>query len=119
MLKAPTMLPFPDPLVDLSVAIMMASRPRQPNILSKTGPMNCFQGRLGRLVLLITEDDVKELMDMRRTIHSLESAFSFQSQGHVQMPNRQVMKEEGSSAVVRVIPASVPGLKALGVKLLL
>jgi len=71
------------------------------------------------LVLLITEDDVKELMDSKRTIHSLESAFSLQSQGHVQMPNRQVMKEEGSSAVVRVMPASVPGLNALGVKLLL
>ena len=71
------------------------------------------------MVLIINESEVNELIDMPSAITSLEAAFREQSDGRVLLPNRQVMQEAGSQAVVRIMPASAIKLKALGLKVLL
>ena len=69
-------------------------------------------------MLILTEDDVNELLDMKSAIACLEKAFREQSDRRFQMPERQVFKAS-DSAVVRLMAASMPELKTLGLKVLL
>ena len=58
-------------------------------------------GGKGQMILLLSEDDVTSLMDMKTTIACIEAAFKEQScENRVLMPPRQVMKENNSDAVV-------------------
>jgi len=70
------------------------------------------------MVLLLTEADVNQLLDMRGAVTCLEKAFREQSEKRFQMPERQVFKAS-DSAVVRVMMASMPKLDTLGLKVLL
>ncbi len=71
------------------------------------------------MILLLSEDDVTSLMDMKTTIACIEAAFKEQSENRVLMPPRQVMKENNSDAVVRIMAASASGIESLGLKALL
>jgi len=71
------------------------------------------------MVLILNEADVDALLDMQSTITTLEAAFREQSAGRILLPNRQVIQEPGSQAIVRIMPASASKLKALGLKVLL
>lgn len=68
--------------------------------------------------LILSESDVRELLDMRSAISSIETAFEEQSKKHFLLPERQVFKST-DSAVVRLMAASLPQLNTLGLKVLL
>jgi ornithine cyclodeaminase/alanine dehydrogenase-like protein (mu-crystallin family) len=71
------------------------------------------------MVLILTESDVDAMLDMRTVIECLESAYLEQSLGHVQLLDRQTLSEPDTGAIVRIMAASVTGLRALGLKALL
>lgn len=71
------------------------------------------------MVLLLKESDIETLVDMKSTVTCMEAAFREQSEGRTLLPDRQVIQEAGSDAVVRIMAASVPTLQALGLKTLL
>ena len=68
--------------------------------------------------LILSESDVRELLDMRSAISSVETAFEEQSKKRFLLPERQVFKST-DSAVVRLMAASLPQLHILGLKVLL
>lgn len=69
------------------------------------------------MALLLTEDNIKQLLDTRGAISYLERAFREQSKGNVLMPGRQLLREKDSNAVVRIMSASVPAMNDLGAKI--
>jgi ornithine cyclodeaminase/alanine dehydrogenase-like protein (mu-crystallin family) len=68
--------------------------------------------------LILSESDVRELLDMRSAISCIETAFEEQSKKRFLLPERQVFKST-DSAVVRFMAASLPQLNTLGLKVLL
>jgi len=70
------------------------------------------------MVLILTEKDVYNLLDMKSSVACLERAFREQSEKRFLMPERQVFKPT-EAAVVRIMTASIPKLDTLGLKVLL
>lgn len=70
------------------------------------------------MVLILSESDVNELVDMKSAISCLESAFREQSEKRFLLPERQFFKA-ADNAVVRIMAASIPALNSLGLKVLL
>ena len=70
------------------------------------------------MVLILSESDVNQLLDMKSTISCLESAFCEQSENRFLLPDRQVFSAT-DSAIVRVMGASIPRLQSLALKALL
>jgi alanine dehydrogenase len=70
------------------------------------------------MVLILSESDVNELVDMKTAILCLEKAFREQSEKRFLLPERQFFKA-ADNAVVRIMAASIPELNSLGLKVLL
>ena len=70
------------------------------------------------MVLILSESDVNELVDMKAAISCLKSAFREQSEKRFLLPKRQFFKA-ADNAVVRIMAASIPELNSLGLKVLL
>jgi alanine dehydrogenase len=69
------------------------------------------------MVLVLSRNDVEELLRMDDTIRSCEDAFRQFGEGKVQMPLRLVMRVEQPTGVITVMPAHLLESKAIGVKL--
>ena len=67
------------------------------------------------MAILLTRDDVKQLLDMKSTMEILENAFSELAAGEAVMPQRTPIKVE-KPGVSLFMPALLPGMGALGAK---
>jgi alanine dehydrogenase len=68
------------------------------------------------MAILLTRDDVQQLLDMKSTIAILEQAFAELAAGRAVMPQRTPIKVEHAPGVALFMPAMLPGLGALGAK---
>ncbi len=68
------------------------------------------------MALLLTRENVHELLDMKSTIDILSKAFAELAAGAVDMPQRTPIKVEQAPGVALFMPAFLPALGALGAK---
>jgi alanine dehydrogenase len=68
------------------------------------------------MAILLTRADVQQLLDMNNTISILEQAFAELAAGSAVMPQRTPIKTADPPGVALFMPAMLPGLGALGAK---
>jgi alanine dehydrogenase len=68
------------------------------------------------MVLYLTQEDVKQILDMKTTIEVVEYGFREMGFGRVEMPTRIYLHFQKSTGVLITMPAYVEGLNAAGVK---
>jgi len=68
------------------------------------------------MAILLTRENVQELLDMKATIEILEQAFSELAAGEVNMPQRTPIKVSEPPGVSLFMPAFIPGIGSLGAK---
>jgi len=68
------------------------------------------------MVLILTDEDAQGLVTMNDSIRVIEKAFAAQVIGEVVMPRRMTVTSPGLTGSLRVMPAAIPSLKALGLK---
>ncbi len=69
------------------------------------------------MTLYLTQDEVKEILDMGSTLEAVENAFSEMGKGNIEMPARVYLHFEEHNGVLIAMPAYMPGLNAAGTKL--
>jgi len=67
-------------------------------------------------MLLLTRDDVERLVTMREAIAVMQSLFVELGQGAVDLPERSVLEVGGAGGAALFMPAHVPALGGLGLK---
>jgi alanine dehydrogenase len=68
------------------------------------------------MVLYLTQDDVKQVLDMKTTIEVVEDGFKEMGFGRVEMPTRIYLHFEKNNGVLITMPAYIEALNAAGVK---
>ncbi len=68
------------------------------------------------MVLYLTQDDVKQVLDMKTTIEVVEYGFKEMGLGRVEMPTRIYLHFEKHNGVLISMPAYIENLNAAGVK---
>jgi len=68
------------------------------------------------MAILLTRENVQELLDMKSTIEILEKAFAELAAGNVDMPQRTPIKSADPPGVSLFMPASIPSIGSLGAK---
>jgi len=68
------------------------------------------------MALLLRREDVQQLLDISSTIEILERAFAELAAGTVTMPQRTALRVEQAAGVALFMPAFLPGMGALGAK---
>ncbi len=68
------------------------------------------------MVLYLTQDDVKQVLDMKTTIEVVEYGFKEMGFGRVEMPTRIYLHFEKHNGVLITMPAYIEALNAAGVK---
>lgn len=68
------------------------------------------------MAILLTRENVQELLDMRSTIEILEKAFSELAAGEANMPQRTPIRVADPPGVSLFMPAFIPGIGSLGAK---
>jgi alanine dehydrogenase len=69
------------------------------------------------MTLYLTQDEVKEILDMSSTLEAVENAFAEMGKGNIEMPARVYLHFEEHNGVLIAMPAYMPGLNAAGTKL--
>ncbi len=68
------------------------------------------------MAILLTMSDVQKVLDMKSTIEILEKGFSELAAGQAVMPQRTPIRVEEAPGLALFMPAYLPGMKALGAK---
>ncbi|MCP4760477.1 MAG: ornithine cyclodeaminase family protein [archaeon] len=68
------------------------------------------------MVLLLSGNEVKELLDMKSAIEAVEMGFTEIARGEVIMPQRASLKEPAPGLTL-IMPANIPKMKALACKI--
>lgn len=82
-------------------------------VLNQGADTNVFGARM---VLYLTQDDVRQILDMRTTIEVVEYGFKEMGFGKVEMPTRIYLHFEKNNGVLITMPAYIETLNAAGVK---
>lgn len=68
------------------------------------------------MAILLTMKDVQQVLDMKSTIEILEQGFSELAAGQAVMPQRTPIRVEAAPGLALFMPAYLPGMQALGAK---
>ena len=72
---------------------------------------------MNRVVLYLSQDEVKQVLDMKTTIDVVENGFKEMGLGRVEMPTRIYLHFEKYNGVLITMPAYIEALDAAGVKI--
>jgi len=67
------------------------------------------------MTLYLTQDEVKEVLDMKSTLEAVENSFKEMGNGNIEMPPRVYLHFD--KGVLIAMPAYMPGLNAAGTKI--
>ena len=67
------------------------------------------------MTLYLTQEEVKEILDMKSTLEAVESGFREMGNDNIEMPPRVYLHFE--KGVLIAMPAYMPGLNAAGTKI--
>jgi alanine dehydrogenase len=71
------------------------------------------------MVILLDEEDVNRVIDMKRAIDVIEESFRLLGLGKIEMPTRVHVKYPNTFGILRIMASSIDGIGALGSKMLL
>lgn len=71
------------------------------------------------MVILLSEEDVNRVINMRQAIDVIEESFKLLGLGKIEMPTRVHIRYPNTSGILRIMASSIEGMGALGLKILL